>query len=131
MWWSDGALPSYLTIIYDSNILADFLSICQLCMIHTSYNFSPFLTAFGLTLTSKQMDWPDLKLPDDGDTVHRSPSLLSLVDTIVAEQSNHQFTSSFKLLRQYKLSSPTALSITICEGRQKEQLRQTTRGQVE
>lgn len=95
--------------------------------IHTSYNSSPFLKAFGLTLTSKQMDWPDLKLPDDGVTVHRSPSLLSLVDTIVSEQSNHQFTSSFRLLRQYILSSPTALSITNYEGRQNGQLRQTTR----
>lgn len=86
-------------------------------MIPTSYNFSPFLRALGLTLTSRQMDWPHLKLPDDGDTVHRSPSLSS-VDAIVAEQSNHQFTSSFKQLCQYILSSPTALSITLCEERQ-------------
>lgn len=64
------------------------------------------------------MDWPHLKLPDDGDTLHTSPSLLALVDTIIAEQSNHQFTSFFKLLHQYKLSTPTALSITVCEGRQ-------------
>lgn len=77
------------------------------------------------------MDWPDLKLPDDGETVHRSPSPLSVVDTIVSEQSNHQFTSSFKLQRQYKLFSPTALSITVCEGKRKGQLRQTTRGQVQ
>lgn len=78
-------------------------------------HFSPFLRALGLMLTSKQMDWPDLKVPDDVDKVHRSPSLLSSDNNVVAEQSNCQFTFSFKQLRQYILSSPTALSITLCE----------------
>lgn len=82
-----------------------------------SSHFSPVLIASGLMLTSKQMDWPGPRLPDDWDTVHSSPSLLSSVSAAIALQSNHQLTCSLTPLRQNTLSSHAAFSSTVCRGR--------------
>lgn len=95
--------------------------VCVCVSVCVSYHFSPVLIASGLMLTSKQMDWPGPRLPDDGDTIHSSPSLLSSVDTAIALQSNHQFTCSLTPLRQNTLSSHTAFSSTVCRGREEWQ----------
>lgn len=90
-------------------------------IICVSNHVPPVVIASGLMLTVKQMDWLGPTLPDDGDTVHSSPSPLLSVGAAIALQSNHQFTCFLTLRRQNTFCSPTAFSSTVCGGREEWQ----------
>lgn len=70
---------------------------------------APFLVASGLMVTAKHTDWPGLRRPKAGATEHSSSA---------APRSNRQRTPSPETAFQQTLSSPLALSSTICRGKE-------------